>query len=64
VNLIEQLMDELGVTRQQAEGGAGLLLAFAQNKLGGDQFIEVADSIPAISDIIGKSPRATLAGGS
>jgi len=63
VNLIEQLMKELGVTRQQAEGGAGLLLGFAQQKLGGDQFVEVADSIPAISDIIGKAPRGEIAAG-
>jgi len=54
-------MDELGVTRQQAEGGAGLLLAFAQKKLGDDPFLEVADSIPAISDIIGKAPRGEIA---
>jgi len=63
LNLIEQLMDELGVTRQQAEGGAGLLLGFAQQKLDGDQFVEVADSIPAISDIIGKAPRGEIAVG-
>jgi len=63
VNLIEQLMEELGVTRQQAEGGAGLLLGFAQQKLDGDQFVEVADSIPAISDIIGKAPRGEIAAG-
>jgi len=56
-------MDELGVTRQQAEGGAGLLLAFAQKKLSGDQMVEVADSIPAISDIIGKAPRGEIAPG-
>jgi len=56
-------MDELGVTHQQAEGGAGLLLAFAQKKLRNDQFIKVADSIPAISDIIGKAPRGEIAAG-
>lgn len=63
MNLIEQLMEELGVTRQQAEGGAGLLLGFAQKKINGDRFIKVADSIPAISDIIGKAPRGKIAVG-
>jgi len=63
VNLIERLMEELGVTRQQAEGGAGLLLGFAQKKLSSDQFVEAADSIPAISDIIGKAPRGEIAMG-
>jgi len=63
VNLIEYLMDEMAVTRQQAEGGAGLLLGFAQEKIGDDSFVEVADSIPAISDIIGKAPRGEIAAG-
>ena len=63
MNLIERLMKEMGVTRQQAEGGAGLLLEFAQKKLSGEQFVEVADSIPAISDIIGKAPQGEIAEG-
>ena len=33
MNLIERLVKELGVTPQQAEGGAGLLLGFAQRQL-------------------------------
>lgn len=61
MNLIERLMEDLGVTRQQAEGGAGLLLGFAQKNLARDRFVEVADSIPAISDIIGKAPRGEIA---
>lgn len=60
MNLVERLMEELGVTREQAEGGAGLLLGFAQRKLSSDEFVEVADTIPAISDIIGKSPRGDI----
>ncbi len=61
MNLIERLMKDLGVTRQQAEGGAGLLLGFAQRQLGCEPFVAVADSIPAISDIIGKAPRGEIA---
>ena len=63
MNLIERLMAELGITRQQAEGGAGLLLGLAQVKLDDEQFVEVADSIPAISDIIGKAPRGEILDG-
>ncbi len=57
VNLIEYLVRELGITPTQAEGGAGLLLGLAQNRLDGEEFMEIADSIPAISDIIDKAPR-------
>jgi len=54
-------MEQLGVERMQAEGGAGLLLSLAQESLTREEFILVADSIPAISDIIGKAPRVEIA---
>ena len=47
---------ELGIAQEQAQGGAGLLLQWAQSHLTADQFQVVADAIPAISDVIGKSP--------
>jgi len=57
MNLVEQLIDQLGVSRQQAEGGAGLLLRHAQLQLSTTDFLSIADAIPAISDLIGKAPR-------
>ena len=57
MTLIEQLIDQLQVSRQQAEGGVGLLLQQAQTKLSRDDFLQVANAIPAISDLIGKAPR-------
>jgi len=56
--LIDRLERQLGVTREQAEGGAGLLLQLAQQKMPAAEFLKVADAIPAISDLIGKSPLA------
>lgn len=55
--LIEHLIAELNISRQQAEGGVGLLFAHAQSRLNDDGFLQVADAIPAISDLIGKAPR-------
>jgi len=57
VNLIEQLVEDLGVTREQAEGGAGVLLQVARDRLTRDEFVAIADSIPAISDILEKAPE-------
>ncbi len=57
MDLLEQLIDQLGVTRQQAEGGAGLLLRHVESELSADQFLLVADAIPAISDWMAKAPR-------
>ena len=48
MEIVEHLIKELGVSTKQAEGGAGLLL---------ELFVQVADTIPAISDVIGKAPR-------
>jgi len=55
--LINQIIDQLNVSRQQAEGGVGLLLQQAQKRLSSEDFQRVADAIPAISDLIGKAPR-------
>ncbi len=53
-------MKDLGVSREQAEGGAGLLLGFAQSRLSSGEFVEIADTIPAISDLLGKAPRCEV----
>ncbi len=57
MELIEQIVKHWGVSREQAQGGAGILLQVAQNRLPRDDFIKIADLIPAISDIIGKAPE-------
>ncbi len=61
--LINRLERQLGVTREQAEGGVGLLLQLAQEKIPPDDFLKVADAIPAISDLIGKSPLSKTPSG-
>ena len=57
MEIVEHLVRELGVSTRQAQGGAGLLLAFAERRMNHEDFVRVADTIPAISDIIGKAPR-------
>ena len=57
MEIVEHLVQELGITSRQAQGGAGLLLEFAQRRLSSEDFVRVADCLPAISDVIGKAPR-------
>lgn len=57
MTLIDQLIEQLDVTRQQAEGGVGLLIQHAQLRLSTEEFLRVADAIPAVSDLMGKAPR-------
>ena len=58
--LIDTLVRELGISRMQAQGGAGLLLQWVEAHLSAEEFRTVADAIPAISDVMGKSPVSTI----
>ena len=55
--LISMLVKQVGVQEGQAQGGAGLLLKLAQDKLGGD-FGKVAQYIPGAQDLIKSAPAA------
>lgn len=46
MSLVESLVQQLGVSNQQAEGGAGLLLQLAKEKLGAGDFSQLNDLIP------------------
>jgi hypothetical protein len=66
LDLVKQLVSQLGVTETQAKGGAGLLLKIAQSRLGTD-FGQVTAAMPWVSDLISAAPQAggaaKLAGG-
>ncbi|MEM1304327.1 MAG: DUF2780 domain-containing protein [Planctomycetota bacterium] len=63
MELIEQLVAQLGVTTEQAEGGAGALFRLAQEKLSDGDFSQVANLIPGLDELIGKAPAAPADGG-
>ena len=66
LELVKQLVTQLGVTETQAKGGAGLLLKMAQSQLGAD-FSQVSSAVPWVNDLIAAAPQAggaaKLAGG-
>ncbi|MEM8945543.1 MAG: DUF2780 domain-containing protein [Planctomycetota bacterium] len=57
MEIAEYLASRLGVSTRRAEGGAGLLLQLAEQRLPREAFVRLADSVPAISDVIGKAPQ-------
>ncbi|MCA9077467.1 MAG: DUF2780 domain-containing protein [Planctomycetaceae bacterium] len=57
MELVEHLMSQLGVSPDQAKGGAGLLLKMAKEHLGGD-FEQIAAAIPGTNDMINAAPDA------
>ena len=49
MDLYARLMDELGLSREQAEGAAGAVLQLAQARIPADDFVRVADTITKMS---------------
>ncbi|MEM6331487.1 MAG: DUF2780 domain-containing protein [Planctomycetota bacterium] len=58
MEIIEQLVSQLGVSNEQAEGGAGLIFKVAKEQLDSGQFGEVANLIPGLDGLIDKAPAA------
>lgn len=51
--LVDSLSADLGVTKQQAAGGAGALLAMAKNNLSADQFSGILAKVPGLDSLLG-----------
>ncbi len=63
MSLIEQLTSQLGVSNEQAQGGAGLLLQMAKEKLGAGDFSQLNDLLPDDVDaLINAAPAAEAEG--
>jgi hypothetical protein len=66
MELIQELVSQLGIQPDQAKGGAGLLFKLVQSKLGGD-FSKVSAALPGVAELIKSAPQtggaAKLLGG-
>jgi hypothetical protein len=67
MELVSQLTQQLGITEDQAKGGAGLIFGAAKEKLGGTDFAKLADAVPGMDSLLGAAPKsgglgATLGG--
>ncbi|WP_394129393.1 DUF2780 domain-containing protein [Shewanella maritima] len=60
--LVGNVMSQLGLSQQQAEGGLGTLLSVAQSSLSSDDFGSLSDSIPGADMLLAAVPA--LAGDS
>jgi hypothetical protein len=61
--LVDMLTKNLGVNGAQAEGGAGVLLKAAQDKLGAAEFGKMLGGVPGLTDLMKKAPAAGGGGG-
>jgi hypothetical protein len=60
--LISSLVSQLGVTQDQAQGGAGAIFKAAQDRLGHGQFEHLLGGVPGVKDLLVHAPT-TRSGG-
>ncbi len=58
MELVEQLVKNLGVTEDAAKGGSGLIFKMAKEKLGAGDFSKVAGALPGIGDLMKSAPES------
>ena len=61
--LVGALTQQLGVTEQQATGGAGALFGLAKAKLSPDNFSQVASAVPGMEGLLQAAPTGGATGG-
>ncbi|MGZ5054397.1 MAG: DUF2780 domain-containing protein [Methylobacter sp.] len=52
------LIQQLGVTQSQAEGGTGAIFQLAKSKMEGAAFAELSNSVPGMQDFLAAAPVA------
>lgn len=62
MELLNLLMQNLGVSEEQAKGGAGMLFTMAKGKLGAEDFGKVASAVPGIDDLLKSAPQGGVGG--
>ena len=57
--LIGQLVDLLGVTRSQAEGGAGAIFKSAKSNMSAGDYSQLLSAIPGIDSLVDAAPESS-----
>lgn len=64
MEVVRFVAKRLGISHEQAEGGAGAVYQLVQQRLSDDEFVQVAYATPAVSDLMLKAPPLlTTSGG-
>lgn len=62
MELIKLLTDQLGVSQDQAKGGAGLLFRLAKDKLSSDEYSQITDQVPGVDELSRSAPESGVLG--
>lgn len=63
IGLVDILMRQLGVSQEQALGGAGAIFQVAQGRMNPQAFATLSQSIPGMNTMLGAAPASPIAGG-
>jgi hypothetical protein len=58
MDLISTLVDKLGISKQQAEGGTGALFQNAKDNLSTEDFSKLAEAVPEATTYLDAAPKA------
>ncbi len=56
-DLTQTLIKQLGVTKQQAQGGAGAIFQAAKNQLDAEQFASLTEAVPGMDTLLSAAPK-------
>jgi hypothetical protein len=62
--LIDLLTGSLGVTKPQAEGGAGAIFGLAKSRLAANEFQQLEQAVPGLDTLLAAAPKSDTPGGS
>lgn len=62
MELIKQLTENLGITDEQAKGGAGSIFSMIKGQVSKDDFGKVTEAIPDVSDLLKLAPNGKSGG--
>jgi len=57
MGLVDLLSSQLGVTKDQAQGGAGSIFKMAKQNLSVEDFSSIAKAVPGIDQMMGAAPK-------
>jgi len=58
MELVDQLVEQLGISSDQAQGGIGILLGLAREKMGAENFSQLTDAVPDLAGMEESVPPA------
>ena len=56
-DLVQTLVDQLGISGEQATGGAGAIFEYAKDNLSADDFASIAQGIPGMDQLLEQAPE-------